>query len=110
MFCYLYVDLAMMIFRPQAYLGIAAKLSEWAVLAFAALMLIPIAMIPLARLLPYRANRWANIVAGIESTAFVGVTLVGGKGPLFYWFFSIIEMITTLYIVWYAARWRESDA
>jgi len=107
MFNYLYVDLAMMIFRPQAYLGAAARMSEWVVLAFSALMLIPIAMIPLSRLLGYRANRWANIIAGVESTAFVGLTLVGGKGPLFYFFFSTIEMATTLFIVWYAWKWRD---
>ena len=39
---------------------------------FAAIMMeIPIAMIFLSRVLKYRANRWANIIAGAISIAFV---------------------------------------
>ena len=49
-------------FSPAGWLGIAI------------LMEIPIAMILLSRVLKPRANRWANIVAGIIETAAVLLT------------------------------------
>jgi hypothetical protein len=42
----------------------APHLPQWALLGSAVLMEIPIAMIPACRLLPFRANRLANIIAG----------------------------------------------
>ena len=75
-FNYLYVDLAMTIFRPETYQRIAARMSEWVVLAASVLLEIPIAMIHLSRMLKYLANRWANVVAGVVSTAFAGLPAV----------------------------------
>jgi MFS family permease len=107
---YLYTDLAMMMFHPTAYQGVAAKVGEWGMLGFAAVMEIPIAMVLLSRALKYRVNRWMNIIAGIESTLFVAFTLVGGTAPLFYLFTGIIEMATTLFIVWYAWIWPHPES
>jgi hypothetical protein len=42
----------------------APQLPQWALLGSAVLMEIPIAMILACRLLPFRANRQANIIAG----------------------------------------------
>jgi hypothetical protein len=109
MFNYLYADLAMMIFNPGAYQAIAARMSQWVVLGAAALMEILIAMILLSRILKYRANRWANIFAGIVGTVFVAVTL-SPRAPAFYIFLSAIEIACTLFIVWYAWTWPNPEA
>ncbi len=67
---------------------------------------ISIAMILLSRLLEYRANRWANIIAGIFLAVVQLVTLFTKTPTLAYAFFSIIMVATTAVIAWYAWRWR----
>lgn len=108
MFNYLYADLVMMLVNPELYRRAAARMSEGVVLGFTVLMEILIAMVLLSRVLKYRANRRANIVAGIVGTAFVAVTL-GGRPPAFYLFLSAIEISCTLFIVWYAWTWPPPD-
>ena len=77
-------------------------------LLFAAIMIeIPIAMIILSRVLKYRANRWANIIAGAVTIAFV---IGGGSTYLHYLFFATIEVVCMLLIVWYAWKWPKQDA
>jgi len=85
-------------------------------LGIAILMEIPMAMIVLARILKPRANRWANIVAGIIETAAVLLTsfilpilnLMGTTS--YYLFFGAIEVACTSLIVWYAWRWPRETA
>lgn len=108
-FNYLYGDLAMVIFRPEAYQRIVAGMSEGLVLGATVLMEILIAMVLLSRILKYEANRWANIIMGIVGTAFAALTLVG-KPPAFYLFLSAIEIACTLFIVWYALTWPKPVA
>ena len=85
-----------------------------AMLAFAVLMEIPIAMIVAARLLPFRANRLANIIAGtIETLAVVLmqfiVPLINGDWHehmfALYTFFGTIETVCTSVIIWQAWTW-----
>lgn len=102
---YIYADLLMVIVNPTRYQRMAARMTTGAVLGFAALMEILIAMVLLARILPDRANRWANIIAGVVGTAFVAVTLGGGPPP-YYVFFAAIEIAATLFITSYAWAWR----
>jgi len=71
-------------------------------LAAGVLVEIPMAMILLARLLPARANRWANIVAGAVMTIVQLASLFAGTPALYYVFFSVIEIGTTAAIVWLA--------
>lgn len=72
------------------------------------LMEIPIAMIVLSRFVKYRANRWANIVAGVIMTLAQLATLVFSSSPAgYYIFFSIIEIACTSLIVWYAWKWAD---
>lgn len=66
---------------------------------------VPIAMIVLSRVLEHRANRWANIVAGVVTIAFV---VGGGSLALHYIFFATIEVACLALIVWYAWRWSDS--
>lgn len=69
---------------------------------------IPIAMVLLSRVLPFRANRWANIIAGIITTvANFSAYIFGSTVVLFYIFFGILEIAATLLIVWFAWKWHE---
>lgn len=78
-------------------------------LAAGLLMEIPIAMIILARLLKYNANRWVNIFAGSIMTLVQVATLLMGSFTQYYLFFSIIEITTTLFIVWISWTWKKSE-
>lgn len=71
----------------------------------AILMEIPIAMVLLSRILNYRANRWANIIAGFIKTIIMILTMFVGTATSYYLFFGIIEIATTSFIIWYAWNW-----
>ena len=60
---YLYAGV-IALFAFVGSLSKAPQLPQWALLGSAVLMEIPIAMILACRLLPFRANRVANIIAG----------------------------------------------
>ncbi len=86
------------------------EITEGFLLGGALLMEIPIAMVLLSRILPYRANRWANIVAGTVMTAVqFGSLFVGSSLTAFYVFYSVIEMACTVFIVGYAWTWRPPE-
>jgi hypothetical protein len=77
-------------------------------------MEIPIAMILASRLLPFRANRLANIVAGSFMTLVNGfltfvLPLTNGdyRDPIYpaYVFFATIETVCTSVIIWQAWTW-----
>lgn len=70
------------------------------------LMEISMAMVLLSRVLPTRANRLANIAAGIITTAVQIGSLLMGQSTIYYWFFSIIEIAATASVVWLAWTWR----
>jgi hypothetical protein len=67
---------------------------------------IPIAMIFLSRVLKYKVNRWANIIASVITVAYV----VGG-GILYphYIFIATIEVVCMLLIVWLAWKWTTPE-
>jgi hypothetical protein len=71
---------------------------------------IPIAMVLLSRVLPYRANRWANIIAGAIMTAVQVLSLFVATPAMYYVFFSVIEIACTVFIVWYAWTWSHSQS
>ena len=93
-------------------------LPPWALMASALLMEIPIAMIVACRLLPFRANRLANIIAGAILTVVNGFLtyvppLAGwGKPPALpeYLFFATIETICTVVIIRQAWTWEKEAA
>ena len=101
---YIYADVFTLFFNPAAH---QMTITQGAVLVFAILMETAIAMVLLSRVLKYGVNRWANIIAGIIHTALVSWSLSVGTPLPFYIFFSSIEIACTLFIVWYAWRWRE---
>jgi len=70
-------------------------------LSFAFIMEIPMAMIFLSRILKAGINRILNIIAGLIMTLIQAVSLFVGTPTMHYVFFSIIEIATTVFIVWY---------
>ena len=76
----------------------------------AVLMETAIAMVLLSRVLRYRANRWLNIISGLFHTLFVAWSLIGETSTIFYYFFAAIEIACTLFIVWYAWKWRNPES
>ena len=73
---YLYADV-LALFDIVGSQDPAPHLPQWALLGSAVLMEIPIAMILASRLLPFRANRLANITAGaIETLAVISMQFV----------------------------------
>jgi hypothetical protein len=82
-------------------------------MASAVFMEIPIAMILACRLLPFRANRLANIIAGSIVTlvngflTFVPPLFGWGKPPALpeYLFFATLETVATSIIIWQAWTW-----
>ena len=85
------------------------ELTEGFLLFGSILMMIPISMVLLSRVMKYRANRWANIIAGAFMTAFLTVTLFVAVPTTYYAFFSAIEIASTLFIVGYAWKWRSPE-
>src|ERR1700747_1600026 len=115
---YLYADVvALFAIVGSPHLADAPHLPPWALLGSAVLMEIPIAMIVACRLLPFRANRLANIIAGAIVTLInAGLTFVP---PLVrartralpaYLFFATIETVCTSIIVWRAWTWSGVEA
>jgi len=75
-------------------------------LMFAILLEIPIAMIFASRILKPGANRWANTVAAVVTTAFV---VGGGSLTLHYVFFAAVEVACMALIVWSVWTRRDSE-
>jgi hypothetical protein len=109
---YLYADVVGLwdiIGRPNFHV----HLPPAALMGSAVLMEIPMAMIVASRLLPFRANRWANIIAGVIVTVVNGFLtyvppLAGwGSTPALpeYLFFATIETVCTLIIIRQAWTW-----
>jgi hypothetical protein len=73
----------------------------------AIMMEISIVMILLSRVLKYRANRWANMIAAVITIAFV---VGGGSTYPHYLFIAAIEIVGLLLIIWYAWKWTNPEA
>ena len=87
---------------------VGMDITETFLFAFSVIMELPMLMIVLSRLLPYKFNRLANIAVGIFMTLVQTATLFGDN-MLHYVFFSIIEITTTIIIVWIAIRWKNEE-
>jgi hypothetical protein len=115
---YLYADCtALFAIVGSPNLSDAPHFPPWVLLASSVFMEIPIAMIVASRLLPFRANRLANIIAGAVVTLINGgltfvPPLVGARTPALpaYLFFATIETVCTSVIVWRAWTWSGVEA
>lgn len=113
--CYLYCDV-LGLFRTEDLRAIldgrigGITITDSFLLAASVLMTIPIGMVLVSRVAPHRVARWATVIAAAVMTAVqVGSLFVGTVAP-HYAYFSVIEITTTAFLVWYAAaRWRADD-
>ena len=84
------------------------KINQSFLLSFSILMEMPMVMIVLSRILPYKSNRLANIIVALIMTLVQAATLFTDDNILHYIFFSIIEVGTTSFILYSAWNWVES--
>ena len=84
------------------------KINQSFLLSFSILMEMPMVMIVLSRILPYKSNRLANIIVALIMTIVQAATLFTDDNTLHYIFFSIIEVGTTSFILYSAWNWVES--
>jgi hypothetical protein len=87
----------------------SVQLTEGFLLGGSIFMMIPITMVLLSRILEYRSNRLASIIAGIIMTAALSVTLFVAKPAIYYLFFTVIEISCTALIVFFAWTWRKPE-
>jgi hypothetical protein len=85
------------------------QVSQALYLALAILLVIPVVMVFLSLALPYRANRWANIILPM---LFFGFNLVGlPTYPSLYDRFLIVAgLVFNLLTLWHAWRWRQQES
>src|SRR5712692_11987124 len=103
-FNYVYADVVTLFDK-----SVATSLSQGTLFGAAVLVETAIAMIPLSRVLKYKANRWANIIVGAINTVAVLVSLLVATPAPYYIFFAAIEIATTSLIIWYAWRWPNPE-
>jgi len=77
----------------------------------AILMTVPMASVLISRIAAHRFARIESIAAAVVMTLVQLATLVFGTAPtLHYMYFSVIEVATTIAIVWVAARTWKLDS
>jgi hypothetical protein len=103
-FNYVYADVVTLFDKSEV-----TSLSQGTLFGAAVLVETAIAMVPLSRVLKYRANRWANIIVGAINTVAVLASLLVATPALYYAFFGIIEIATTSLIIWYAWTWPNPE-
>jgi hypothetical protein len=89
--------------------GGTVKITDGFLLGVATLFEIPFLMIVLSWVLKYRANRWANIIAGtLFVVVQIGSLFLGRPSPA-YIFYSTVTIVGLLLIVWNAWKWRNPE-
>jgi len=83
------------------------QMTQEVLLLGAIVLEIPIAMVLLSRVLKYRVNRWANIIAGAITIA---VVIGNASTDLDNIFFATIVVVSLLLIVWFAWKWSKQEA
>lgn len=83
------------------------RITQGILLVFAVILEIPIIMIILSRVLKYKVNRLANIIASVITILFV---IGGGSLDLHYIFFASVEVLCMLLIIWYSWKWPEQES
>ena len=111
---YIFCDIFTLHYAPALKMFIEGKagdivISQQFLLIFAFILELAMLMIVLSKYLPYRINRYFNIVIGTFMSFQQSATLALGDNSMHYIFFSIIEVATTLSIVWLAFKWKGED-
>lgn len=111
---YLYCDI-ITLFDPEVVKEIATgtvggvQFTPGFLLGISVMMEVPIAMVLLSRFLNYTLNRWLNIAAGIFMTVVQLVSLFVGTPAYYYIFFTVLEVSSTIAVVWIAWNWVEDS-
>ena len=82
---------------------INGQVSEQMLLLAGFMIEVPIAMVLLSRLLPYGANRWANIIAAV---ILISLAIAYGTNDLDDIFFLVVEVAALSIVIWSAWRWQ----
>ena len=89
--------------------GGTVKITDGFLLGTAIMFEIPFLMIVLSWVLQYRANRWANIIAGtLFGLAQISSLFLGVPSPA-YIFYSTVEIAALFLIVWNAWKWTNPE-
>ena len=85
------------------------QITQGMYLGLAILLVIPIVMVFLSMTLPYKANRWTNIILSIFFFVF---NLIGlPTYPSVYdQFLIVVGLLFNVLIVWYAWKWKKTEA
>ena len=96
-------------FLEEVMTGIVGgvQLTQGVLLLGAIVLEIPIAMVLLSRVLKYRINRWANIIAG---TIVIAIIMGNVSTDFDNIFFTTIEVVSLSLIVRYAWKWPKQEA
>lgn len=114
MFLFIYADyfglyqpgqLSSMLSGKMAPFG---PVTQGVLLLTSAMLAIPSVMIFLSVALPAIATRWLNIIFGLLYIVIEALTMVGSWN--YYLFYSVVEIILMVLIVWYAWRWPKQGA
>ena len=100
---YLYADVVSLFDK-----SIVTNLDQNALLGASVLVETAIIMVLLSRILNPRLNRIANLISGAINTIAVLASLLVGTLTAHYAFFAVIEIVTTVSIICYAATWTMS--
>jgi Family of unknown function (DUF6326) len=109
MFNAAYIDITTLYYSVFINHKPAVHYTQAFLLGAGVLIEISIVMILLSRILKYRANRRANIIAAMFLAVVQLITLFAKTPALAYAFFSIIMIATTAVIAWYAWRWPNTE-
>jgi len=115
MFCYTYADI-LGFYAPgnleELISGEIAgiQMNQGMLFGSAILMAIPSVMIFLPLILKARANRLANIIAGIVYMVVLVSTFFTGRNPAYYLFFAALKAILLGLILWFAWKWPKTEA
>jgi len=83
-------------------------LTEEMLAVMAVMMLIPIFMVFLSLELPYKVNRWANIIIALLFIAIDGIGFIIPR-PLYENIMGIGYVVFCALIVWYAWKWPKQE-
>ncbi|MFX1484753.1 MAG: DUF6326 family protein [Promethearchaeota archaeon] len=83
-------------------------MTEEMLAALAVIMMIPIFMVFLSLELPYKANRWANIIVAIFFIVIDGIGFIIAR-PLYENILGIGYVVFCALIVWYAWKWPKQE-
>ena len=110
MFCYIYADI-LGFYAPgnieELMSGEIAgiQMTQTMLLGSAMLMAIPSVMVFLSLTMKAKANRLANIIAGLVYMGVLGSTFLTGRNPAYYIFYAILKAVLIALIVWHAWKW-----